>query len=186
VLLFPDADGGITVLPFAFCPSEKIRERSRRDRVDYVSWRDQGLLIPTPGNVVDQAEIRRRILQLSRIYRIEELAFDRWNSSMLISQLQDDGLNCTPVPQAAGVMNAPARELERLLAKGLVRHGGHPVLRWCAANTIVEMNDAGEIKPTKRKSIGRIDLIVAMLMALQRFMIRPHYAPVPLRKAVGV
>jgi phage terminase large subunit-like protein len=186
VLLFPDADGGITVLPFAFCPSEKIRERSRRDRVDYVSWRDQGLLIPTPGNVVDQAEIRRRILQLSRIYRIEELAFDRWNSSMLISQLQDDGLNCTPVPQAAGVMNAPARELERLLAKGLVRHGGHPVLRWCAANTIVEMNDAGEIKPTKRKSIGRIDLIVAMLMALQRFMIRPHYAPAPLRKAVGV
>lgn len=47
VLTFRDEDGGYTALPFAFCPAASIRERSRKDRVDYASWRDRGFLIAT-------------------------------------------------------------------------------------------------------------------------------------------
>ncbi len=40
VLVFRDIDGGYTVLPYAFCPAETIRQRQRRDRVDYscLAW----------------------------------------------------------------------------------------------------------------------------------------------------
>ena len=178
VLVFPDDDGGYTVLPFAFCPEDSIRERSRRDKVDYMLWRDQGFLIATEGNTVDHSAIRRKILDLALLYDIEELAFDRWNASMLISQLIEDGLTCVPVGQGAGSLNAPSRELERVVTAGLLRHGDQPVLRWCAANAVVEMNPAGEIRPAKNKCTERIDLLSATLMGISRHV----YNPGPLRR----
>jgi hypothetical protein len=95
--------------------------------VDYGTWRERRLLIATEGNTVDHEAIRRKIHELARTYRIRELAYDRWNSSMLINQLVNDGLNCVPVAQSNGAMNAPARELERVIAAGRLRHGANPI-----------------------------------------------------------
>lgn len=171
VLVFPEEDGGYTVLAYAFCPEVAIRERQRRDRVDYEAWREQGYMIATEGNTIDQAAIRHKILDLCRLYQVRELAYDRWNSSMLISQLMADGITCVPMAQSNGAMNMPARELERVLAEGTLRHGGNPVLRWCAGNTVAHADASGDIRPSKSKSIERIDLIVAMLMAISRQMV---------------
>jgi len=54
----------------------------------------------------------------------------------------------------------------KLKIGGQMRHGGHPVLRWCAANVMVETDAAGNIKPSKAKSGDKIDGIVALVMAL--------------------
>ena len=177
VLVFRDDDGGYTVLPYAFCPAETIRQRQRRDRVDYASWLEQGHLIPTEGNTVDHAVIRRKILEIGRQFRLRELAYDRWNSSMLVNQLINDGVNCVPVAQSNGAMNAPARELERVIADKHLRHGGHPVLRWCAANAIAHVDATGDIRPSKSKSAERIDLLVALLMGISRHLIGPRSRP---------
>ena len=61
----------------------------------------------------------------------------------------------------------PAIEaFEELALEGRLRHGGHPVLRWCISNTAIERDAAGNRKPTKAKSYGRIDAAVAALMAV--------------------
>ncbi len=172
VLLFPDKDGGCTVLSYPFCPEEALSERSRKDRVDYRYWADHDFITATSGNVIDHNAILATIRSLGELYHIEEVAFDRWNSSMLISELMSDGFACVPVPQTASVMNAPVRALEHLVMTGRLRHGNHPVLRWCATNTVVEMNANGDLKPTKSKSIEKIDLIVALLIALSRHLVR--------------
>jgi phage terminase large subunit-like protein len=57
--------------------------------------------------------------------------------------------------------------LEAELLNGRLRHGGHPVLTWCAANAVAERNAAGERKLEKSKSTGRIDGIVALAMAMR-------------------
>jgi phage terminase large subunit-like protein len=173
VLVFRDEDGGYTLLPFAFCPADRILERQRRDRVDYGTWRERRLLIATEGNTVDHEAIRRKIHELARTYRIRELAYDRWNSSMLINQLVNDGLNCVPVGQSNGAMNAPARELERVIAAGMLRHGANPILRWCAGNAIAHVDASGDIRPSKSRSIERIDLLVAALMGISRHLVAP-------------
>lgn len=76
------------------------------------------------------------------------------------------GIACVPVQQDAASLDWAARELERAVEEGRLRHDGHPVLRWCVANVRVEANSTGEIKPTKRRSRDRIDLAVASLFAL--------------------
>jgi phage terminase large subunit-like protein len=46
-------------------------------------------------------------------------------------------------------------------------------LTWCAANVVVEMDPAGKIKPSRRKTGEKIDSIVALAMDLGRIMAEP-------------
>ena len=48
------------------------------------------------------------------------------------------------------------------MAAGLLRHGGHPVLRWVASNVIVKTEAAGNFLPDKQNSTEKIDGIVAL------------------------
>jgi phage terminase large subunit-like protein len=51
-----------------------------------------------------------------------------------------------------------------------LHHGGHPVLRWMADNVAVKQDPAGNLKPDKASSQGKIDGIVALVMAIDRAM----------------
>jgi phage terminase large subunit-like protein len=56
--------------------------------------------------------------------------------------------------------------LERLVEEGKLHHANHPVLSMAAANAKVELDAAGNRKLSKRRSIGRIDPLVALCMGL--------------------
>ena len=43
----------------------------------------------------------------------------------------------------------------------------------CANNTVVVLDDAGNRKPSKKRSVGRIDGIVALAMAIGVAPLRP-------------
>ena len=82
-----------------------------------------------------------------------------------------DGFNVIPIPQGYGHLTAPCKELEKRVRSRKLRHGGNPVLRWMAANVVVEIDAQGNLKPSKLKSTGRIDGIAALVDALARIMI---------------
>jgi hypothetical protein len=54
----------------------------------------------------------------------------------------------------------------RVLVEGQVAHGDHPVLTMCVSHTVITLDDAGNHKPSKRKSSGRIDDLIALTMAI--------------------
>lgn len=62
---------------------------------------------------------------------------------------------------------APAvDQLEMLISNDQLRHNNNPVLTWCAANAVVVSDPAGNRKIAKDKAIGRVDGIIAALMAI--------------------
>jgi phage terminase large subunit-like protein len=63
-------------------------------------------------------------------------------------------------------MSPALRDLEQVLLEGHLAHGDHPVLGMCVANTTVVIDDAGNRKPSKKRSTGRIDGLVALAMAI--------------------
>ena len=165
-LVFPDEDGGFDVAMRFWVPREGARVRSQRDRVDYERWIESGDMIATEGNVTDYDVIREQIRELAESYQIQSVAYDRWGATQLVTQLTEDGAVCIPVGQGFATLSAPSKELEKLLMGKTLRHGGQPVLAWMAANVVAEMDAAGNVKPSKRKSTERIDGIVALVMAL--------------------
>lgn len=171
-LVFPNDDGSYDVMPYFFVPGENAKKRQDRDRVPYLTWSNQGLVTMTEGDVVDYDAVRKFINELNERFKIAEIAVDRWNSTQLQTQLMGDGLKVVQFGQGFASMSAPTKELEKLVIGGKLRHGSNPVLRWMASNVSIELDAAGNIKPSKRKSTEKIDGIVATIMALGRAMVR--------------
>lgn len=168
LLVFPPENEGERwkFLPRFFVPADNIEGRVRRDRVPYDKWARSGALIPTEGNVVDYDFVKASILSDAEMFQIERFGFDPFNATQLMIQLQDEGLPVEKVRQGFLTLSGPSKELERLLLAGAMEHGGHPILEWCASNVAVEMDAAGNIKPSKSKSTERIDGIAALVTAL--------------------
>lgn len=184
VLVFPDGDR-FDVLPFFWVPEENARRRERRDRVPYQQWIKQGLIEATPGEAIDYEFIRKKINELGERFVIGDIAIDRWNATQLATQLEGDGFEMVAFGQGFASMNWPTKKLEELVLSGRLAHGGHPVLRWMAANVSIEKDAADNWKPSKKKSRERIDGIVALIMALERAtceqpLLRSYYEDNPL------
>ncbi|MDP6709413.1 MAG: terminase large subunit [Alphaproteobacteria bacterium] len=166
VLVFPDDDGGYDVLPYFFCPKESVERRARRDRVPYPEWVRDGHLIATEGATVDYQAVLKTIEILAARYEIRRVALDDWNSTMLYNAISELGLEAALVRLGWKSYNTPTKELERLVIDHELRHGGHPVMRWNAANVSVATDPAGNLKPAKDKSSDRIDGIIGLILGL--------------------
>ena len=156
------------VMPRFWIPQEDMIERSRRDRVPYEAWVQEGLIIATEGNVIDYAGIEKEIEALGEIYNIKEIAYDRWGAVQISQDLSAMGFTVVPFGQGYKSMSPPTKELLKLVMSRRVQHGGNPVLRWMADNMIVDTDPAGNVKPNKAKSTEKIDGMVALIMGLDR------------------
>lgn len=171
VLVFPPqkSDDDYVVLPFFWVPEDTIIQRSKRDRVPYDLWEKKGLIKTTPGEVVDYDFIQQEIEELSRIYDIREIAFDRWNATSLINRLAERHVTkLVEFGQGYAGMSPASKMFESKYVSHQINHAGNPVLSWMASNVVVTSDPAGNIKPDKAKSTERIDGIVAMIMGLDR------------------
>jgi phage terminase large subunit-like protein len=83
------------------------------------------------------------------------------------------GIEMVAFGQGYASMNWPSKKLEELVLGGKIAHAGQPVLRWMAGNASIEKDAADNWKPSKKKSIERIDGIVALIMALDRASTQP-------------
>ena len=120
----------------------------------------------TEGNVTDYAFIKAKICELSTIYDIKDIAFDRFNASQLVIELQNEGLQMYPFGQGFVSMSAPTKELERLTKDSRLKHDGNPVTRWMMGNVLLQTDPAGNIKINKAKSGDKVDGPVSIVMAL--------------------
>ncbi len=150
-----------------FTPLEGLAERSIRDRVPYDLWHRQGHLIATPGATVAYSDVAEVLIKICDEYEVEVVNFDRWRIDVLKTELKAKGAELPLAPFGQGYKDmAPAIDnLESKLLNATLRHGGQPVLTMCAANSIIDSDPAGNRKLTKVKSTGRIDGLVALVMA---------------------
>lgn len=151
-------------------PDHELDEKARRDKVPYLAWIAAGWLDATPGRAINKRHIAAKLVELHARYAFEEIAFDRWRVEDLKTFLEDEGVDLPLVPFGQGFqsMGPAVDEFERLLVAGDMKHDGNPVLTWNAASVVADEDPAGNRKPTKRKSAGRIDGAVAAIMACGR------------------
>ncbi len=181
---FPDGTGGHDLIWRLWCPERALEALDRRTAGQASAWAQRGLLTVTPGDVADYDYIRAQINADRETFLVREIAYDPWNASQLVTDLLGDGVPMAKMRQGFATMSGPTKEFQRLALEGTtesprLRHGGNPALRWQVDNLAVEMDAAGNVKPSKRNSGDKIDGVVAAIMALDRAV---HYTP-PRRSA---
>jgi len=157
-----------------FTPADTLVERAHRDRAPYLQWTEEKipgspwpLLTTNPGNRLDQDVLRAAVNDAKDLFGfdIKQIGFDPWNAGTIEQDLTEDGFEVVEIPQILKHMSAPSKEFEADVLDGLVDVGGNPLMAWQASNVVVYRDGKDNIYPQKKKSRGRIDGIVAMLMA---------------------
>lgn len=168
VLAFPLEDQSFALLPKFWIPEDNLHRLMDRDKVPYDAWVRDGYVATTPGPVINYNYVREYIRNCAEQFELKEIAYDRWNATQLVTELDDDGFTLIPFGQGFMSMSPAAKSFEELLLQNRIMHGSDPVLSWNAANVSVRTDPAGNIKPDKDKSTARIDGIIASIMALDR------------------
>lgn len=162
------------VLATFFLPAENVQRLEQQHRVPYSAWVKEGWIKTHPGNVVDYAEVRKAIGELNLVTPIKQIGIDRgWQGQSLESNLIADGFDVVMVGQGWKSQSQPLKELEKIVKSKRLNHGGNPVLRWNALNTVVKVDDSGNYSLTKRMSKAKIDGIAATTNAMHCIAFTP-------------
>ena len=170
VLLVEPAEPGEpwSILPYCWLPEDGLRERCQRDRVDYDTWRRQGHLRTTPGAAISKRHVLQEVAQLCAQFEVQAIAADRWRLADFKQIADDEGIALPPLlefGQGFKDMSPAIDRFETAILNRTLRHNGHPVLTMCAANAVTDTDPAGNRKLNKARATGRIDLVVAAVMA---------------------
>ena len=76
------------------------------------------------------------------------------------------GLTVMEFGQGFASMSPPSKEMEKLVLERKIQFPDNPVLSWNFSNVIVEVDAAGNVKPSKKRSKEKIDMVVSSIMAL--------------------
>lgn len=155
-------------------------------------WTRQGHIIRTPGDVVDYDQVGVDITKFLKPYSLQQLAIDQGFQGMQITQdlqniygdndclVHSDKSSGAPTNNVKNVkctcrirafrqgilsMAAPFRELMQIIMQQRLHHDNNPVLRWMASNVAAESR-GGLTKPSKDKSVEKIDGITAATMSI--------------------
>ena len=168
-----DADPQWRLVVHFWLPNDGLHDKADRDRVPYIVWRDAGYLHTTPGRAIDLLYVATQAAEIASLYDLQSIGYDRWQIEGFKQLIGREGISLPLEPFGQGYKDmAPAvNEFERLLISGLLRHGGNPVMTWCAANAVTVSDPAGNRKVAKDKATGRVDGIVAAIMAAGMAMV---------------
>jgi phage terminase large subunit-like protein len=172
VIIFQDLEGVFHVRPWFWLAGD-LQARSDEDRMPYLQWHQEGLLMHA-GEVTDPAAIALKLAELNQKYRIQSLAFDRWRMNELQRELSKIGCRINMVEHGQGYkdMSPAVDTLERFVEKRRIRHGNHPILAANLANAMVVVDAAGNRKLDKSRSNGRIDGLVALCMCFSAAVVK--------------
>jgi phage terminase large subunit-like protein len=178
VLLFPptDEDPHWRVLCRFWIPADQV-ERRVAEGAPIEKFLAAGAMETTEGDYVDQNVVGLAILEAARDYDVQKIGYDPWNAAKLYTDLTRDsgieegvrGLDVElfqEMRQGIRTLGEPSKNLERLVFAGVFDHGGHPVLRWMAGNTVVHFDRNLNFMPAKDRSSEKIDGIVGCVMAV--------------------
>lgn len=170
VAMFPPTEDRPRWRMLAWCltPEDTLDARAARDRAPYRLWVERGYLATCPGNRIDQDRVLAQILVWAAIFDVQQIGIDPWNSGNLATDLRDEGFEDTQVveiPQTLAQMSAPSKDFEADVLDALVDAGANELVLWCVSNVVVQRDGKDNIYPTKGRSRGRIDPVIAALMA---------------------
>lgn len=153
---------------FFWLPKEGLHKKSQLDGVPYQAWVDAGHLRLTDGKAINKLAVAKECANIAENFTLLGLGYDRWLIEEFKQLIDAEGISLPLLAFGQGFKDmAPAvNELERMIVNQHIIHDSNPVMTWCAANAVIVSDPAGNRKIAKDKATGRMDGMVAALMAV--------------------
>jgi len=179
VLIFPPQKGLDTwvMVPRAWIPLADIQAKEKRDHVPYRDWIRAGFLEGCEGDMMDYEAVIEAVVQAGRNYRLELLGIDPYLSRTIAARLTEQEIPVAEIPQTIPGLSPAMKELERMIRAHQMLHMHNTCARWCFGNVRCAVDGNENMKPMKNKSTGRIDIVVAWIIAMAAAMVKRSEKP---------
>ena len=167
-------DGVWHVRPFFWLPADRLAEKAARDHAPYDLWASQGHLETTPGAAIGYEFVAERLKEIFEDYQVTKIAFDLWNWAHLRPWLAKAGFSeqtldktFAPVwPRLQKHVAGGARSRKLWFWSG---NSAMAIIRFSLCALLIRSSSAATLeieKLSKKRSTGRIDGAVALMMAI--------------------
>ena len=172
VLVFPPQPGLETavVLFRAWKPRQTVLEAEKADGMPFRDWERAGFLSLCAGDMVDFRDMVDAVMEAKELYELVYLGVDAHLADTLTPQLQDAGVQVIAISQTMVGMSPAMKEIEWMLRKRKMLHVHNTCARWCFGNVRCAVDGNENTKPMKDRSIGRIDITVAWVIAVAAWL----------------
>lgn len=165
----PD-DEKIYVMQMYFLPEDLLEKRVREDKIPYDLWKEQGLLRTCQGNKIryqDVTEWFRQVQNDLDVY-IYKTGYDSWSANYWVEDMKNTfgAITMEPVIQGKKTLSSPMKTLGADFKAKKIIYNNNPILKWCVANTRVDVDKNDNIQPCKgNQATRRIDGLASLLDA---------------------
>lgn len=155
---------------WGFIPTDKLEEKSKREKVDYKKLISRGECFACGDEVIDYGFIECFIQSLPERYGVEimQLGFDRWNALSTVQKLEssDDPIECVEIKQHSSVLHRPTKLLKEYILSKKFRYEENLMLEINFQNARCTEDTNLNKYVNKKKSAGKVDMVVSLINAL--------------------
>lgn len=165
-----------------YTPADTIAARSEKDGAPYDKWAEAGYITATPGKKTRLDFVAKDLIDDTELYDLEFTAYDNFLIADFEDVLGDMGSSLDMLDHPQGWtkrkretddgteitlwMPGSIDELETLILEKRIRVQINPALRSAVSSATFDTSPAGLRRFTKQKATGRIDMAVALAMAV--------------------
>ena len=166
-MLSVDDDNNILADSWAFIPAERIQEKTISEKVNYTELIQTGKVIPCGDRVIDYSVVEDFILNLEKKYgvSIQAIGYDRWNALSTAQKLEKAGYNLVEVRQHSSVLHPPTKLLKEKILQKEFQYENNRLLEINFQNARCSYDTNKNMYVHKKKSTGKVDMVVSMLNA---------------------
>lgn len=166
-IVFPQGDGQYARFGRYYLPEATVEATENEH---YQGWMRDGWLTVTDGEIIDFARIRDDIVALTKQFQVEEVAYDPFQATMLVTDLMNQGVPVVEMRPTVLNFSEPMKNLDAIIRAKQIRHNGDPIMTWMISNVVAKEDAKENVYPRKERPENKIDGAVALIMALGRSM----------------
>lgn len=160
-------DGKICVLDTHWLPERAVEESKNSQ---YEGWRRRELLRVTDGEVVDMDAIEAEILDGHKRFALQAVGYDPYQATQLVGHLLEHGVPMVEIKPTVLNFSEAMKTVEAWVLQGRLVHNGSPILTWMVSNVVCHRDAKDNIYPRKERPENKIDGVVALIIAVNRYL----------------
>lgn len=163
-----EQDGTIYAKVWGFAPSDRIDEKSMKEKVDYRALIRKGECFACGDEVIDYGFVERFIIGLPEKYGVEvmQVGYDRYNAISTVQKLEQNEIECVEIKQHSSVLHMPTKLLKELILKKKIRYATNRMLEINFQNARCTEDTNKNLYVNKKKSSGKVDMVASLINAM--------------------
>ena len=152
----------------AFIPEGRIDEKNAFEKIDYREHVRNGKAIACGDKVIDYAVVEDYILNIEQKYgvQVQAVGYDRYNALSTAQKLERAGYTTVEIRQHSSTLASPTKLLKEKILEGQFQYTENKLFEINFQNTRCTYDTNRSMYCNKKKSKGKIDMVVATINAV--------------------